>query len=88
MASHPVVITGLAGSGKSMFMRYLTIKMFETEGRGVPLFVELRHINSMSKRDLLTFIRGNTSADGSGVNEEQFSSICSTLPFAVGSVCG
>jgi hypothetical protein len=73
MASHPVVITGLAGSGKSMFMRYLTIKMFETEGRGVPLFVELRHINSMSKRDLLTFIRGNASADGSGVNEEQFS---------------
>jgi hypothetical protein len=41
-----VVITGLAGSGKSMFMKYLTVCRFENSRGTIPLFVELRQLNS------------------------------------------
>src|SRR5690242_10417792 len=41
-----VVITGLAGCGKSMFMKYLTICRFEHSNGKLPLFVELRQLNS------------------------------------------
>lgn len=67
-----VVVTGLAGSGKSMFMKYITVCLFE-EPRGIiPLFVELRHLNSMSKPDLLTFIRSSCASRLHNVSVSQF----------------
>lgn len=67
-----VVITGLAGSGKSMFMKYLTICKFEDPSCGVPLFVELRKMNGLGGQDLLTFIRTSCTARSSNINKEQF----------------
>jgi predicted NACHT family NTPase len=51
-----VVISGAAGSGKSMFMRYLWISCFVDSRGKIPLFIELRALNSLSKDDLLTFV--------------------------------
>lgn len=60
-----VVISGHAGSGKSIFMRYLWVSYF-VAGRGrIPLFVELRHLNSIELPDILTFMYHST-VDGSG----------------------
>ena len=67
-----VVISGLAGGGKSMFMRYLTVSFFEKPRSVIPLFVDLRHINSITKVDLLTYIRTSCSGKGHHVNQEQF----------------
>jgi predicted NACHT family NTPase len=67
-----VVVTGLAGSGKSMFMRYLTVLRFENPNGTVPLFVELRRINSLTDKDLLTFIRGECTSRMSAISENQF----------------
>ncbi len=55
-----VVISGSAGSGKSIFMRYLWIAYFvEPKGR-IPLFIELRNLNSIDSDDLMTFIYHTT----------------------------
>jgi energy-coupling factor transporter ATP-binding protein EcfA2 len=67
-----IVITGLAGSGKSMLMKYLTISKFEDTGDRVPVFVELRHLNQIEKRDLLIFIRLSCTGRQSKVTQQQF----------------
>ena len=40
-----IVIRGIAGQGKSIFLRYLCIKEFEA-GQRIPIFVELRRIQA------------------------------------------
>lgn len=77
-----VVITGLAGSGKSMFMKYLTICKFESVGSTVPLFIELRQMNSLTQKDLLEFIRAQCIAGGHNVTSDQFS-----LALVAGAFC-
>jgi NACHT domain len=67
-----IVVTGLAGSGKSMFMKYLTINRFEGVGDRVPLFVELRRLNQLTDRNLLTFIRASCTSRRSKVTQQQF----------------
>lgn len=67
-----IVVSGLAGSGKSMFMRYLTISMFRQSRGKIPLFVDLRHVNNLSNRRLLTFIRAYCSTETNRVTEDQF----------------
>ncbi len=67
-----LVVTGLAGSGKSMFMKYFTISKFEYHDGILPLFIELRHINQITDFSLLTFIRATCTASASKVTEEQF----------------
>ena len=47
-----VIITGSGGSGKSMFTRYLWLSLFvEGDGR-IPVFVELRNMNSVTSIEL------------------------------------
>lgn len=67
-----VVVTGLAGSGKSMFMKYLTVCRFENPQGLVPLFVELRTLNNISQKDLIEFIRASCTAKGYPISSEQF----------------
>lgn len=67
-----VVITGLAGSGKSMMMKYLAICRFENPRGRIPLFVELRNLNSLNQRDLLEFIRASCTGKGHSVTTDQF----------------
>jgi hypothetical protein len=47
---------GTAGSGKTIFMRYLWISLFTGSDPHIPIFVELRRLNSMSTLDLESFI--------------------------------
>jgi hypothetical protein len=40
------IVSGSAGSGKSIFMKHSTLRISQRhEGRKIPIFVELRHIN-------------------------------------------
>lgn len=66
-----IVVTGLAGSGKSMLMRYSTIDSFENYSFGVPLFVELRKINDYDHKDLIDFILNECTPKGMGVTRAQ-----------------
>lgn len=67
-----VVITGLAGSGKSMFMKYLTVSHFEHPNGKIPIFIELRKLNGLESVDLLNFIRTTSTGRGHYVSEDQF----------------
>lgn len=76
-----VVITGLAGSGKSMLMKYLTVIHFEQPQGAIPLFVELRKLNSLTEKSLLSFIRLSCVSAQNTVTERQFDMALSTGAF-------
>ncbi len=71
-AKRHVVITGTAGSGKSMFMKFATVKHFEFPKGIIPLFVELRQINDLTNKDLLTYIRVSCTSKMHNVTPQQF----------------
>ena len=49
-------VVGTAGCGKTIFMRYLWISLFAGSNPHIPIFVELRRLNSMSTLDMESFI--------------------------------
>jgi hypothetical protein len=53
---HNIVVSGPAGSGKSMFMKYLWISCFvQTRGK-IPLFIELSLLNNVESDDFTSFL--------------------------------
>lgn len=66
------VISGFAGSGKSMFMRYLFVSMCEKGFGRIPLFIELRNLNSFAIKDLQAFIFYSVVGSGAVLTREQF----------------
>jgi ATPase subunit of ABC transporter with duplicated ATPase domains len=42
---HRVVISGTAGTGKTIFMKYLWLSLFEDSQGRIPVFIELRRLN-------------------------------------------
>jgi predicted NACHT family NTPase len=74
-----VVVSGAAGCGKSMFMRYFWVSYFvDSKGR-IPLFVELRNLNSLEQSDLLTFSYHNTVSHSSELGDRGRSIFNSTV---------
>ena len=61
------VISALAGSGKSVLMRYIALTFFHNPRGRVPLFLELRSLNVDGRPSLLSAIheyyRGNSSIE-------------------------
>jgi len=51
-----ITISGTGGSGKSMFMKYLWLSMFENNRGKIPIFVELRSFNDITSDDFLVFL--------------------------------
>jgi predicted NACHT family NTPase len=50
------IISGLAGSGKSMFMRFLCLHLLTEAKAPFPIFLELRDLNAESEPSILNFI--------------------------------
>lgn len=67
-----VVVSGSAGSGKSMFMRYLFLSLCNQPGTRLPLFIELRQMNSLRSKLLLPFIHHSVVAPGATLTQAQF----------------
>lgn len=51
-----VVITGTAGSGKSTFCKSIFIDAVEQQLGIIPIFIELRHLNTNSNQTLLEYV--------------------------------
>jgi predicted NACHT family NTPase len=51
-----IVVSGPAGCGKSMFMKYLWVACFVRSRGKIPLFIELRQLNDVDFEDLTTFL--------------------------------
>ena len=73
MGMRSVVIAGNAGSGKSMLMRYMFVALCEHGYGRVPLFIELRNLNSFAVKKLTTFIYYSITGTSASITEEQFS---------------
>lgn len=72
MGLRSVVIAGNAGSGKSMLMRYIFVALCEQGYGKVPLFIELRNLNSFAVKKLTTFIYYSIIGTSASITEEQF----------------
>jgi predicted NACHT family NTPase len=68
------VVEGTAGSGKSMFMRYLFLQLCKNPNGKLPLFVELRQLNSFQVKDLLAFVYHTILSPGAVLTRAQFDS--------------
>lgn len=69
-----IVINGNGGAGKTFFMRHLWLTVFANPKELMPVFIELRNLNELSKYDLKTFIR--VSIVDKGLNEDVFDYFC------------
>jgi len=68
-----VVIEGNGGSGKSMLMRYLFISLCNNFFGKLPLFIELRTLNTFSTKNLIAFMHHSiTTAPGTTLSRDQF----------------
>jgi hypothetical protein len=70
--SDSVVITGTAGSGKSVFMKYLFLKLYNNTNTKIPLLFELRDINESLTKDLQTFLYYKLIGPGAIISKDQF----------------
>jgi NACHT domain len=67
-----VLVIGTAGSGKSMFMKHLFVRLCRrTEGR-VPLFVEMRYVNERGPKTFTEFLHETITAPGAKLTPAQF----------------
>ncbi len=57
--SSRIVISGLAGRGKSVLMKYLAVTKYHTPDGRIPLFLELRSLNNVSSKDFLYFMHAS-----------------------------
>ncbi len=65
-------VIGTGGGGKSILMRYLWISMFvHSEGK-IPVFLELRHLNNYTHKNIEDFIYHSIISSGSEISQKSF----------------
>jgi hypothetical protein len=67
-----VVISGGAGSGKSMLMRHLFLTLCNVRHSKIPLFFELRDINASEQKNLKEFLYYNLIGSNATITEDSF----------------
>jgi hypothetical protein len=53
---HNIVITGMAGSGKSMFLKSLFAALYEAPKGRIPIFIELRYLVDSKEQSLWSLL--------------------------------
>jgi NACHT domain len=71
-ARKKVVITGTGGEGKTVFMKYLWISLFENPRGKIPVFVELRRLNEFTSDKLDLYIYHSIIDHPSALLEKEF----------------
>jgi predicted NACHT family NTPase len=67
------IVIGSAGSGKTMFIRFLFLQLVEGSVGKLPIFIELRNLNSPDYQDdLIDFIFASVVRPGGVVTADQF----------------
>lgn len=67
-----VVLTRSGGSGKSIFTRYLWMALCVDDGGRIPLFIELRNLNSLTTDSVFAFIYHSINAGIASIDESEF----------------
>jgi hypothetical protein len=76
-----VTIVGTAGSGKTVFMRYLWISLFAGTQTKIPLFLELRRLNTLTTLDIVNFIFRSIITTDSKVDPQSFNDLVNSGKF-------
>lgn len=66
------IVSGTAGGGKTIFMKFLWISFFENPEGKIPIFLELRKINDLTTDDMLSYIYHTITSANSTVTRELF----------------
>lgn len=66
------IISGTGGGGKSMFMRYLWLSLFEDPAGRIPFFLELRNLNRFTHQVFEDFIYHSIIRSGSNISQKNF----------------
>jgi NACHT domain len=54
-----IVVSALAGRGKSVLMKYIALSKYHAPTGSIPLFLELRQINNISSKDFLVYLHNS-----------------------------
>jgi hypothetical protein len=66
-----IVISALAGRGKSILMKYIALTKYHIPDGTIPLFLELRALNSITKKDILFYLH-NTYKGNKRLSYDKF----------------
>ena len=78
-----IIIAGTAGSGKTMLMRYIFLSLCKKGSERIPLFIELRNLNSFATKNLMAFIYYSIVGPGAIITEDQFKSGLKSGAFSI-----
>jgi len=67
-----IIISGMGGGGKTIFMKYLWISLFENSKGKIPIFLELRRLNDISTDDLVSYLYLTLVGSNAKVSKESF----------------
>lgn len=67
-----VIVSGFGGIGKTVFCKYMWISLFRNPMGKVPIYFELRHLNDLSKVDLISYIRISLASGDGYIPEDAF----------------
>lgn len=76
-------VHGIAGMGKSLFMRNLFLDLTQSKSQFIPIFIELRDLNRIVPGDLENAIRNELEQFGSDLMPEQIADGLQTGLFAL-----
>lgn len=74
-AGHRVIISGKGGSGKTIFLKYLFLKVATEDIGGLPLLVELRKMNT-ERFETVSHLCRDTLSLASGMSDGVFKKLC------------
>lgn len=78
-----VVITGTGGGGKSMFMRYIWLSFFAHSEQKIPIFFDLRQVNSVTHENFTDYLYHSILQTKSKIDQNQFDQSISAGEFVL-----
>jgi hypothetical protein len=66
------IISGTAGSGKSLLLKHVAVRMCKEPKGQLPIFIELRHLNGLDNVGLIDFITAQVSSIVPEFTQKQF----------------
>ena len=67
-----IIITGTAGAGKSMFMRYLWLSLVTDSKGRIPVFVDLKNINNIKDFDMESYLKNTITVGSYKIADKDF----------------
>jgi hypothetical protein len=76
-----IVVQGFGGIGKTILLKYIWMSIFTSSEGKIPVFVELKKFNDISKLHLQTYLRATLSDGDANFTDEEFELLCDTGRF-------